>query len=690
MTAAIPFLGSPDLLSLERNRQISDGMPEIDLGGWGAIGSKEPAGSVQLADLKKRPSRHYSLEALLATFAIDELADRDGLRALLADASRRLGPPEQDDTFAEPRFMARYALNMIDPANWPHIQGGRAYVSPPAEAQHLDALQKKRVQQTLDFGIDASIQSALEDSARSSPELAEHAVDYAKRLSALLSDTPEDFLRSRKNAIVSSAMILTRDGSDTLLDRHEGWARDVFTQAFASTDDNSGSRMRKGIRFNPVAIASLGIIHLYRRRGREADRNVLLELAGRYDPYAAQGFGAGLASLRGIDPRLIPALLRCAMVAQIQPDYDRHDRDEKDFRRALHRETVSAAIRAEKAWLSGGPEPTWVTLPPRKFRLRDTPTSGDGGQSSQSAQIEWPSHQLQSQSAAVWLRELTRGSDAADLPWIASFVGTYAEWTAAANGAGLRPDAKIDGRIDEWNSVFFSLMARAFTLMGADEAVAHVARAAVVPDVSFLDVANELVPAIDRVYFNGLGLDLETVLRLRALVADRLIRTAAWQRERGKSELSVEMGVGPAIATVFFNNYDAFSSTSCYLRSKGIDQVDPFLPVLESLIEVGPVPFSGLLTMNLLEVSPRPAHIAFLISCARTWLRRQPTNMVLWVDGGLGSRIARWLETTFQADATFRSPAHPLRPEIEDVLARLVQIGVAEAHRVEALLVGRL
>ena len=36
-------------------------------------------------------------------------------------------------------------------------------------------------------------------------------------------------------------------------------------------------------------------------------------------------------------------------------------------------------------------------------------------------------------------------------------------------------------------------------------------------------------------------------------------------------------------------------------------------------------------------------------------------------------------------DAALRSPAHLLRPEVDAVLARLVQIGVAEAHRVEAL-----
>jgi hypothetical protein len=92
--------------------------------------------------------------------------------------------------------------------------------------------------------------------------------------------------------------------------------------------------------------------------------------------------------------------------------------------------------------------------------------------------------------------------------------------------------------------------------------------------------------------------------------------------------------------------------------------------------------------MNLLEVSPRTAHTTFLLSSALTWLKREPTNTPLWVDEGLGARVALWLEIIVGFDAALRSPVHPLRPEVDAVLARLVQTGVAEAHRVEALFAG--
>lgn len=687
MTAAIPFLSSPELLSLDRCRQIHDGMPEMDLGGWGSIGPKEPAGPIRLADLKKRPSRSHALEGLLATFALDELADRSALHNLLGAATARLGPIEPNDTFTEPRLMARYALNIIDPANWPSAEGRRVYVSPPEEARHIEALQEKRAAQTMDFGIDAAIQNALEDSARSSPELAEHAVAYGQRLSTV-ADTPQDVLRSRTNAIVSAAMILARDGADALLDQHEGWARDVFAQAFASTYDITVSPMSDGIRFNPVAIAALGFIHLWRRRGHQADRDALLELAGRDAPHAAQGFGAGLAVIREIDPRLVPTLLRCALVAQVQPTHEWDDpEDTKAARKAQYRERVVAAIRAEVIWLNDdGQEPAWPTFPPRMISLRRRLRIGGDDSAAGPAQSIQPSEQLRSQSAALWLRHLTRGSDAVDLAWSMSFVDAYADWTAAANGAGLEPDAEINSRPDEWNSVFFSLLAGAFTRMASDEASAHVARAAAVPDQSFFNIASILVPAIDQVYFNGLGLDLGTALRLRIQLADRLIDTDGWRHERDRSDLSVEMRIGPAIAALFFNHYNSFSGASCYLLARGVEQVDPFLSELERLIKVGPAPFTGLLAMNLLEVSPRPTHLQFFLSSAISWLQRQQTNTQLWVDWGLGARVAKWLEKALEIDAALYSATHPSRPQIDDVLARLVQIGVAQAHRIEKLL----
>src|SRR4051794_2247241 len=110
-----------------------------------------------------------------------------------------------------------------------------------------------------------------------------------------------------------------------------------------------------------------------------------------------------------------------------------------------------------------------------------------------------------------------------------------------------------------------------------------------------------------------------------------------------------------------------------------LNLVTPEYPFFESPW----VPFTALLTMNLLEVSHKPEHTGFFLSSALTWLRRQPSNTLLWVDGGLGARLAKWLESVTGSDVSLRSATHPLRAQMDDVLARLVQVGVAEAHRVE-------
>jgi hypothetical protein len=77
-----------------------------------------------------------------------------------------------------------------------------------------------------------------------------------------------------------------------------------------------------------------------------------------------------------------------------------------------------------------------------------------------------------------------------------------------------------------------------------------------------------------------------------------------------------------------------------------------------------------------------PAHLTFVLSSALTWLRRQPTNTLLWVHTGLGARVTRWMKSMFEADAALRNPSHPLRAQMDDVLAGLVQVGVAEADRI--------
>jgi hypothetical protein len=688
--AATAFLACPELLSADRTRQAHDSMPKIDLLGFNSIGPKEPTGAASLADLAKRPSRRIPLENLLPYFLHGEGTDVDRVRKLLEAASTRLGGPEAGDTFAEPRFMARHALNMLDQSNWQPAEGGLVYVAPPEEEEHVAKLQAERASDAADFQIDAAIQVVLDEPDRSSPDLAGRVVDYAKRLEAKAGESDEDDLRSRAHTIVSAAMIAARDSSDEFLYQNEGWIRGIFSDAFATEDPTGVASIREGIRYNPVAIATLGLIHLWRRKGQASDRDALLVLAGRDAPEAAQGFGAGLAVIRKLDQRIIPAAMRCALAAQIRSNrrWDASD-EERASDREQQAQRIAKVIAAERAWLAGRkPEPGWPQLPAHEVCVRHGILIGEHSAETQSPRPARSDEIFYSQAGALWLRNLLGDADTDSFDWISAFVSSYGGWTASANGAGLERCVDFDSRLDQWNSIFYRLVARAMLNCSFEATISEVQRAVDVPDRSFYDIAPELIPAIDRLYFNDSRLPLECALRLRNLIAGRMLDSAGWRRENDRSELSVEMRIGPAIGALFFNNYSSFGQAKCYLLPKGIDRVDAFLPKLRELIESGPVPFSATLLMNLLEVSPAPRHASFFVSSALNWLGRQPANTGLWIESGLGKRLATWIESILNIDPSLRSSSNPIRAQIDDVLGRLVQLGVPEAHRVERAMAG--
>lgn len=685
MAVAIPFLGSPELLSFDRDRQLHDSMANLDLLGLGAIGPKEPRGTVGLEELRNRPSRRFPLESLLSTF-VKEPECRDKLRTILESASDRLGAPEPGDSFADARLMARYALNVIDPANWRDSNGARRYVSPPDERRHLEALQRSHAAEALDSGVRAAIQVALKHPKKSGAELVEQAIPYAQRLEYSRNGEDES-LETGTDVVVSAALLLARDGTDEQLNQYEDWARNAFDHALATAVDDGASAFSGGIMFNPVAIATLGLIHLW-RRGRSDEREALLQLAGREDVSAAHGFGTGLAVIHELDPRLSPALLRCVLHAQIffRHNWDTTKEEEKEAAEVRARR-VAEAISAEVAWLGGtGAEPAWPALPPRTISIRRGTRVVILEAPLRQQAIQRNSEQLHSQTAAIWVRQLTEHANLADVRWLSGFVEAYASWTADANGKGLDHRDEIEGRPDEWNGVFYPLMAHAFVRMPPDQIATFVAEITALPDASFFDIIGNLVPALDEMYFNELGMDLDTAVSLRTLLCDRLMESAGWLWERERTEMSVEMTIGPAIAPLFFCHHNPFTGSKCYLLERGIDQVDAFLPLLTRLISEGSVPFIAVLTMNLLEVSPKQEHLPFLLSSGLTWLRRQPQNRALWIDHGLGARVVKWLDAIIGADVALRSASHPLRPQVDDLLGRLVQVGVAEAHHLELIL----
>ncbi|KQW61030.1 hypothetical protein ASD02_23125 [Ensifer sp. Root1252] len=681
---AVPYLGCPELMSLDRDRLAHDTMPAFDPLGLGVFQRKEPFGVVRLTDLKARPSRKVPLDYLIGDFAHRAGAEVTELRALLLSTVARHGPPESGDTFNAPRFMARHALNKIDPANWHPVDGGWAYKSPPDEECHLSALEAEHTDGLHDVNVSLAIQNALEDPTRSGAELAEQAMAYAGRLENARSTSEEDEIVDRRTAFASAAMIVARDGSDPLLHANEKWVRTVLNETFANEQRDFGAALRDGIRYNSVAIAAVALVNLWRRLGKNSDRDTLLALSARDTPEAAQGIGAALPIIRQIDGRMIPALLRCAVQANIRQSlrWDATE-EEKVADRANFRRRVQSAISAERAWLEGGPEPSWPEFPRHEIRTRRGITFGQGGKNPPAPQRDQREETVYTQSVALWLRMVTSDVASEDLDWQAAFVDAYAEWTADANGAGLERTADVDLRLSEWNNAYFSIFARSLARLDPNTAEALAVSAINVPDRSFFDILVELVRPIDASFLNGEGLSLGVAVRLREILADRLVDSPGWRREQGRSELSVETRIGPAIAVLFFNEYNPLTKSRCYLYAKGVEQVDPFLPKLAELIGTGPVPFTAMLTMNLLEVSPLPKHMPFFVSSADAWLTRQPNNADIWVDAGLGNRLVAWMEKVVSLDPSLLATGSSLRARIEDVLGKLVREGVPKAHRLE-------
>ena len=166
--AAIPFVGSPQLLAWDRQRQTHDQM-NFDLG---MFGRKEPRGLASRESLRKRGSRGALLERTLPYYLFSEpKEDGNAVRVRLEKVAERLGPYESNSSFADPRFMVRYALNQLDATNYqaPNSEGRRrnranwpAVVSPADEANDLAPLQEQVARNMTGTSLRAELSRALE------------------------------------------------------------------------------------------------------------------------------------------------------------------------------------------------------------------------------------------------------------------------------------------------------------------------------------------------------------------------------------------------------------------------------------------------------------------------------------------------------------------------------------------------
>lgn len=694
--AAIPFLASPELLCIDNQRLAHDDFDIPDIFGIKDL-QKEPKGTVSLDSLKQRPSRRASLDNVLGHYAVYPPSEqREKLAGLLRKSAERLGQPKASFDLGDPALMAVHALNQIDPANWKEVPiemedgsvgTAHQYVPPPAEAAHFAAFEETVRNNAETTTMQAYLGLILDDPSRSSPEATAAAVRWAQDNESTQDDGKEDAAWVREQAILAAAMSVMRDGDDTLRRESADWAQGVFAQAFAQEEDRV-HRVRGGLRFNPPAIAFVGMVHAVKHGVTTLKIRDLLDIAASGNAAAAQGLRASAAAVAEIDERLPRALVRCAFASCVRPNtrWDTPE-DEAEELSKRRRQRMDGVLQAEADWLAGtGDEPDWPEFPPQMRRTRRV-FRLPGGRAEVSPPVseeEPPDIYVDHQAAALWLNGISRLFDTTANPWLREIAVRYMSWTAGANGAGLEVHEEITDTPHEWNDAFLHLIAVSLPGMTMPEIHQQfVEPMCSLPDEPFFDILAPLLRRIDEVYFNDSILDESIALALRAAFAERMMQASGWRYLAGKRSASVEVHIGPAISVLFFGESGFGVQPRSYLLSKAVNRLGPFLPVLSKLIRSAPSLSVAIVTVNLLEVSPRPQHLAFVIDAAKTWLEAFPDDSDFWVDYGIGRPICAWLEAVLHQDPDLLVCPSPLRNEVDRILSALVSLGIAEAHRLE-------
>jgi hypothetical protein len=690
--AAVPFLGCPELLCIDRQRMPRDNFELPDILGLKAL-QKEPAGLANLASLKARPSRRLMLDQLLQEYVFDE-ENRKLLIERLERAAARLGPVKGKSGLLSPAFMTLHALNLLDPKNWQkksvQTKDGPVevweYVSPAAESEHLQSLQddkfrERRARETMQM----QIRAALNDPSLSSPAFAATAVEGAQKAAVESDGGDEDRDGMRRDTIVIAALVGVRDGGAALIEKHEAWLRESFLGALKSKKDPVWG-IQTGLQFNPIAMGFVGMVLLLKNRFAMEDVRSLLEAAGDESPAAAHGFALTAGVLAEIDERLVRSVLRCAFTACLQPRP--HWRLEEVEAAALsesYRQRVRNAIEAELTWLSGKREESpWPPFAQDQPHRRDRYVSMRGRRKEPVEHPPEPDVRTDHGSAALWLKGAAGLFDVAKRPWLRDVIKTYASWTRIMNGSVLDEDDELDSPPREWNGAFFKLLA--YGLPGLSSA--QIDEIALVPimdtaERAFHEIMATFLRDADALYFNDGTLKEEQAVHIRSTLAQKLMTGRMWKYHARDRSTSTEIHFGPAVAVVLFNDYANMEPPKCYLFPKAIERVHPFLPVLTDLAERGTFLLAAMVLLNLLEVAPRATHLALIVAASKSWLTATPDDKAFWIDQSIGRRLCALIDAVLALDPSLFAHDQLSRKDIDRLLESLVRMGIAEAYRLE-------
>jgi hypothetical protein len=728
---ALPFLSNPELLGLEIERAAIDQLAHVDPFGlekmFGLEHKREPAGAVSYEELRKRASRRHNLLSRIPLFMAEAPPERSQqLIEALQTAAQLLGPYGPHHTLRDPAFMVRHALHQADLANWQDVQvqlkdgrwvDARSYKSPSEEDAHLKALRTETEEANDDMRMTLDLSQALKNRTPPSGLEIIAAIKWAQApqrdpsaVERAGSAGDAGMRKEQRNAVLTAALLVMRDGEPALREVHAEWAIACFDAALKDPSPDHVLQIRDGLAYNPLAISFAGRLHALGWRKMPDDLSAVLLPAARGVHEAVHGLGEAIEAVMAADGRLVKSLIRCALHTCIRPHgHWNATPEEKAATKDEEDRLAAQAVSAELQWLAGnGLEPSWPQLPRREPRLRArlrvpripvglastvrmpeaVVVAKEADDETSAAQIDDAEVQdprrFNHQTAALWLRQLGNGN-LSQFDWLPEFVCTFMPWTMTANGADLPEGEGADDAPCEWNEIFFQLALQVLPENDVTAALVLVESICTLNDQNFFDLTDIVVRTLDEAYFGSARRPSTPVaVGIRSALADHLVKTRGWRRAQRQENGFTEYHFGYAVERMFFNGRSGLTPSSCYLTPLGIDRLGDFIPVLEKLVAAGPCRKVAQVLLNLLEVSPRPKHLPLLALAGRSWWESFDNSQIFWVEAGVGNRFCRLVQSVLAVHGSVIEVT--LGMELAHLAADLVALGVSEAPRLEAAL----
>jgi hypothetical protein len=701
---AWPLMATPELL------QFDDARFNRDVAGVERILAFEQelnAWRVKRADLDARPSRRARLSDAISDYVFHAEAEcLAALRTALEQARndiRQNKSDDDDDPINGLRATAERALRMTNAEHWPLVKmtledGSEVEVHQfqrDPEETRLIGVETQRIQATMRHqNVRAKIQVALLDPVKSTAEIVKEGIEWGKAQPVNAApepnrnDTREDFNKEwDRRALVMAAALAARDYEAP--DRAEvvSWALPLLRAAAAEKDkEYTGSDQ---IEYNKTAIAAVGLIALSLKNQDTTIRNDLLRLASHQHLAVVKALGGWFTDFARLDPRTPRSLIRIVLTSAIHP-HRRDDEAQEEASQQAYLDKVEAAIAAERRWLDGGKtEPAWPELPPwlsrrrRSFRIDGTIEDlGDN------LEDEFPDHYADEHVLGALVGHLIRLT-VGDLPlWVVELAVHLMQWTDDANGPHGEKDRERDHRPYTWNSHFFEFLGiLCVALPHSDVVTKFLEPMTRFKDGAFYDSMAEFLRGFDRAIQAIDTKQPENPIAVRVFFADRIRQGWNYKRLGYEKGTTSESHAGDALSAMFYQppRFANHGRPSIPDNWTGLDLT---MPTLTSLVTgASSSGYLASLFLNLIETSPRPVLLPFVVQATMAWCSAYGVDPNFWLEKEFGVRVCAWLDRTF-ADSVSAEVLLETADELLRCLDIFIRSGVPQAREIEDRIAG--